>query len=116
MTELHTLRQDLAAAFRWAARMGMHESIANHFSVATDASGSRFLLNPVGAHFSRMRASDLMLIDLAHPENLQGDDAPDPPPGPCMRRCTSACRRHAASCTPTCRKPRRCAACRILNF
>jgi ribulose-5-phosphate 4-epimerase/fuculose-1-phosphate aldolase len=61
-----TVRQariDLAAAFRWAARMGMNEAIANHFSVATQDDGQQFLLNPVGAHFSRIRASDLLLLD-----------------------------------------------------
>ena len=30
-------RADLAAAFRWAARLDWHESIANHFSVAVAA-------------------------------------------------------------------------------
>jgi ribulose-5-phosphate 4-epimerase/fuculose-1-phosphate aldolase len=72
------LRIDLAAAFRWAARLGLHEGIANHFSVATNAAGSQFLLNPVGAHFSRIRASDLLLLDGGDASALQGDNAPDP--------------------------------------
>ena len=75
MTPLSTLRQDLAAAFRWAARLDMHESIANHFSVATDASGTRFLLNPEGAHFSRIRASELLLVDVNQPDSYQGSNA-----------------------------------------
>jgi hypothetical protein len=29
-------RVDLAAAFRWTARMGMHEAVANHFSLAVN--------------------------------------------------------------------------------
>ena len=78
MTHLHSLRTDLSAAFRWAARLGMHESIANHFSVATNDSGSQFLLNPVGAHFSRIRASDLLLLDVNDPATQQGENAPDP--------------------------------------
>ncbi len=78
MTELSTLRTDLAAAFRWAARLNMHESIANHFSVATNDAGSQFLLNPVGAHFSRIRASELLLLDVNDPATQQGDNAPDP--------------------------------------
>ncbi|MCB2000219.1 MAG: class II aldolase/adducin family protein, partial [Rhodoferax sp.] len=61
------IRIDLAAAFRWAARLGMHESIANHFSAVVGDDGSRFLLNPVGAHFSRIRASDLLLLDATQP-------------------------------------------------
>lgn len=71
-------RIDLAAAFRWAARLGMHESIANHFSAAVSDDGSRFLLNPVGAHFSRIRAGDLLLLDAADPHAVRGPNAPDP--------------------------------------
>ena len=71
-------RVDLAAAFRWAARLGMHESIANHFSAAVSDDGKRFLLNPMGAHFSRIRASDLLLLDAADPQTARGANAPDP--------------------------------------
>ena len=78
MSELPTLRKDLATAFRWAARLNLHESIANHFSVATNASGSQFLLNPVGSHFSRLRASDLLLLDANDPAGQLGENAPDP--------------------------------------
>ena len=56
----------------------MHESIANHFSVALSADGRQFLLNPVGRHFARIRASDLLLLDAGNPDALQGADAPDP--------------------------------------
>ena len=41
-------REDLAAAFRWTARLNMHEAVANHFSLAVNESGSQFLLNPIG--------------------------------------------------------------------
>ena len=30
--ETSELQKDLAAAFRWTARLNMHEGIANHFS------------------------------------------------------------------------------------
>lgn len=64
-------RCHLAAAFRWAARLDMHEGIANHFSLAISDDGSRFLINPYGRHFSRMRASDLLLLDASQePEGL----------------------------------------------
>lgn len=56
-------RVDLAAAFRWAARLGLHEAIANHFSLAIAQDGGRFLLNPWGKHFSEIRASDLLVVD-----------------------------------------------------
>ncbi len=41
----------------------MHEGIANHFSFAVSDDGKSFLMNPYGVHFSRIRASDLLLID-----------------------------------------------------
>ncbi len=78
MTAHSTSRKDLAAAFRWAARLGMHESIANHFSLAINDTGSQFLLNPVGSHFSRIRASDLLLLDVNDPATHAGENAPDP--------------------------------------
>ena len=71
-------RVDLAAAFRWTVRLGMHEAIANHFSVAVDSAGRRFLINPNARHFARIRASDLVLIDADDPETLTRPDAPDP--------------------------------------
>ncbi|MFJ4145103.1 class II aldolase and adducin N-terminal domain-containing protein [Pseudomonas sp. NPDC089734] len=56
-------RIDLAATFRIIAHLGMHEAVANHFSAALSADGKQFLLNPKWKHFSRLRASDLLLLD-----------------------------------------------------
>ncbi|MBV7327613.1 aldolase [Chloroflexi bacterium TSY] len=70
-------RVDLAAAFRWAARLNLHEAIANHFSVAISDDGVKFLLNPRGRHFSRIRASELMLLDAHDPSVLSSDNPPD---------------------------------------
>lgn len=61
-TELDT-RRHLAAAFRWAARLDMHEAAANHFSAAVSDDGTQFLLNPRSTHFSRIKASELLLLD-----------------------------------------------------
>lgn len=71
-------RVDLAAAFRWTARLNLHEAVANHFSLSVNDSGTRFLMNPNQVHFSRLRASDLLLIDADDPETMQGPNAPDP--------------------------------------
>ncbi|MBO9476341.1 class II aldolase/adducin family protein [Shimia sp. R11_0] len=71
-------RVDLAAAFRWTARLNMHEGVANHFSLAVDPDGTRFLMNPNQRHFARIKASDLLEIDANAPDTLQGPDAPDP--------------------------------------
>jgi ribulose-5-phosphate 4-epimerase/fuculose-1-phosphate aldolase len=71
-------RVDLAAAFRWTARLNMHEAVANHFSLAINEDGTRFLMNPNQMHFSRIRASDLIVVDANDPSTLEGPDAPDP--------------------------------------
>jgi ribulose-5-phosphate 4-epimerase/fuculose-1-phosphate aldolase len=76
-SDIQQKREDLAAAFRWFARLGMHESVANHFSVAVDPSGRRFLMNPRGRHFSRVRASDLLLLDADDKDAMLRPDAPD---------------------------------------
>jgi ribulose-5-phosphate 4-epimerase/fuculose-1-phosphate aldolase len=73
-----TARIDLAAAFRWFARLNMHESVANHLSVAVSADGAKFLINPRGRHFARMCAGDLLLLDANEPAALDRPDAPDP--------------------------------------
>jgi ribulose-5-phosphate 4-epimerase/fuculose-1-phosphate aldolase len=69
---------DLAAAFRWTARLNMHEGVANHFSLAINDDGTRFLMNPNQAHFARIRASDLIVVDLDDPATQTGPNAPDP--------------------------------------
>lgn len=56
-------RRHLAAVFRWAARLGLNEGVANHFSALVPGSDTRFLLNPRGAHFSRITASSLLSLD-----------------------------------------------------
>ena len=38
----------------------------------------KFLMNPNQVHFSRIKASDLLLIDANDPDTLTGPNAPDP--------------------------------------
>jgi len=71
-------RVDLAAAFRWTARLNMHEGVANHFSLAVNDDGTKFLMNPNQMHFSRIKASDMILVDANDPDTLDGPNAPDP--------------------------------------
>lgn len=72
------LRIDLAAAFRLAAEYGWHEAVANHFSLAVTPDGKKFLMNGRWQHFSRIRASDLMLLDASDDSVMQRPGAPDP--------------------------------------
>ena len=76
--EIQTAREDLAAAFRWSARLHMHEAVSNHFSFAINESGTQFLVNPAGIHFSRVKASDLVIVDLDQPLDDAQTGGPDP--------------------------------------
>lgn len=67
------LRIDLAAAFRVAAKFDWQEAVANHFSVAVSTDGKKFLMNPRWRPFSKLKASDLAVLD---------SDAAAPPPIP----------------------------------
>ena len=55
-------RVDLAAAFRLAVRLDLHEGVCNHFSVMFP-DGKRFLLNAYGLHWSEVTASNLLTLD-----------------------------------------------------
>ncbi len=95
-------RVDLAAAFRWTARLNYHEAVANHFSLAINEDGTKFLMNPNQSHFARIKASDIIEIDANDPETLSGPNAPDPTAwglhGSIHRRCPHArCAMHVHS-------------------
>ena len=60
--ERSEILNDLAAAFRWTAKLNMHEGIANHFSVCMPDS-TDFYVNGSGMHFSTIKASDLVLVE-----------------------------------------------------
>jgi ribulose-5-phosphate 4-epimerase/fuculose-1-phosphate aldolase len=70
-------RVELAAAFRLAVRHDWHESVANHLSLAVSADGRKFLINPRWRHFSRIRASELLLLDADDKTTMERPDAPD---------------------------------------
>ena len=62
---------DLAAVFRWTAKLNMHEGIANHFSVCHPDSNGSFYVNGTGQHFSNIKASDLVLIEANNFEEMK---------------------------------------------
>jgi len=57
-------RIDLAACFRMAAKLGMHEGICNHFSAMVPGRDDLMLVNPYGYAFAEMTASRLLITDL----------------------------------------------------
>ena len=75
---IEQLRVDLAAALRWAHRLGLGEGVDNHFSAAVPDDdgvirGKRFLINPYGWHWSEVTASALVLCD-EEGNVLEGDN------------------------------------------
>ena len=68
--EISELQKELAATFRWTARLNMHEGVANHFSACVRGS-SDFYVNKAGIHFSNMKASDLILVTKENKEELK---------------------------------------------
>jgi len=58
-------RVDLAAALRWADRLGLSEGICNHFSYAVPGRDDRWLINPQGLHWAEMRVRDILVVDAA---------------------------------------------------
>ncbi|MGK0170473.1 MAG: ribulose-5-phosphate 4-epimerase/fuculose-1-phosphate aldolase [Gammaproteobacteria bacterium] len=76
--DLNLARVELAASLRWAARLGLHEGVDNHFSMAVPSEdgivrGDRFLINPYGWHWSEITASSLVLCD-DKGDVLEGDN------------------------------------------
>lgn len=58
-------RIDLAAALRWADRLGLGEGICNHFSMEIPGRPGYFLINPQGLHWSEVQPVDLVVVDAA---------------------------------------------------
>ena len=56
-------KQRLAAAFRLFGRFGFSEGIAGHITARDPEHHDHFWVNPLGMHFSLIRASDLILVN-----------------------------------------------------
>ena len=57
-------RIELAAAFRIAVQLDFHEGVSNHFSMLVPGREDRFLINPLGLHFSEVTASSLAVVGI----------------------------------------------------
>jgi len=69
-------RVDLAACFRAASRMGLHEGICNHLSAMVPGSDELFLVNPYGWGFHEITASRLLVCDF-NGNVVQGTGTPE---------------------------------------
>lgn len=66
------IKQRLAGAFRVFGYMQFDEGVAGHISVRDPEHKDHFWVNPVGMHFSLIKASDLVLVN-HHGEVVEGD-------------------------------------------
>ncbi|OBT80302.1 hypothetical protein VF21_00726 [Pseudogymnoascus sp. 05NY08] len=64
-------KQHLAVAFRVFARQDFDEGVAGHISLRDPLNPEYFWINPLSTHFSRIRVSDLVLV------NEQGEVQPE---------------------------------------
>ena len=74
------LREDLAAAYRVIALLGMTDLVFTHLSVRLPGKGHRFLVNPYGLLFEEITASSLVEVD-AQGEPAQATSWPVNPAG-----------------------------------
>ncbi|WP_033290904.1 class II aldolase/adducin family protein [Amycolatopsis jejuensis] len=56
-------KRQLAVAFRLFARYGFDEGVAGHITARDPEFPNRFWVNPYAVHFSRIKVSDLLLLD-----------------------------------------------------
>lgn len=57
-------RVKLAGMYRIFAHLGWDESIYNHISLRVPGEEGHFLINPFGLHYSEVRASNLVKVDI----------------------------------------------------
>ncbi len=68
-------RQQLASAYRVFDHLGWSEMIYNHITLKVPGEDHSFLINPFGLHFSEVKASNLVKIDI---DGNKLDDSPYP--------------------------------------
>jgi len=66
-------RVQLAAAYRIFDHLGWSELIYNHISLRVPGAEPHFLINPFGLHYTEVRASNLVKVDVTG--NIIGHDA-----------------------------------------
>jgi len=56
-------QERLAGAFRLFARFGFAQGLAGHITARDPELSDHFWVNPLGVHFSRIKVSDLLLVN-----------------------------------------------------
>lgn len=74
--EVWQARVDLAACFRAAAHLGLHEGVCNHLSFMVPGRDDLFLVNPDGWSFAEITASRLLICDFNR-RVIAGDGVPE---------------------------------------
>lgn len=64
MSSEHELRVQLAAMYRIFDHLGWSEMIYNHITVKIPDTDNHFLINPYGLHYSEVKASNLVKVDI----------------------------------------------------
>jgi ribulose-5-phosphate 4-epimerase/fuculose-1-phosphate aldolase len=75
-----TVRRDLAAAYRLAARRGWDDIVWTHISASMPGEPGHYLINRFGLRFDEVRPDNLVKVDVAG-RVVDGSDAPVNPSG-----------------------------------
>ena len=75
-TSLGQQRVDLACALRWAARLGSHEGVCNHFSLAVADEDGRIISEAIGESLvTQSSTSAFLKLENCPPPNSRSTSA-----------------------------------------
>jgi len=72
VSDIEQARIDLAAAYRLANMYGLSEGVCNHLTLMVPGDAEKFLLVAHGTHWSQVRASELLVVDV-YGNLIEGD-------------------------------------------
>ena len=75
--DIQNQREDLAAAYRLAARFSFNEGIDNHLTAKVSGVSNQFLLIPYGLHWEEVTANNLLRVN-NEGERLEGEGFVEP--------------------------------------
>jgi ribulose-5-phosphate 4-epimerase/fuculose-1-phosphate aldolase len=80
LSDAQTVRRDLAAAYRLAARRGWDDIVWTHISAAVPGEPDAYLINRFGLRFAEVRPDNLVKVDVQG-RVIDGSNAPVNPSG-----------------------------------